>query len=105
MNLRHAAALALVGWYLMTPPLNSGGIPDYDAPITSWNNEKSFDSARDCEEGKVTVLESKIEARKRLEQIQIHPDKQIADQYFRWTRSVFAASKCIATDDPRLKEK
>jgi hypothetical protein len=22
MNLRHAAALALVGWYLMMPPIN-----------------------------------------------------------------------------------
>jgi hypothetical protein len=105
MKSRHAAALALVGWYLMTPPLNLAGVPDSGAPISSWHNERSFDSARDCEEGKDTVLESRLEGAKRLEEIQIQKDPEGFAKYIRWTRSEFAASKCIATDDPRLKEK
>jgi hypothetical protein len=44
MNLRHAAALALVGWYLMAPPLIKGAHNTYtvyrSAPCFSgsmWN--------------------------------------------------------------------
>jgi hypothetical protein len=103
MNLRHAAALALVGWYLMAPPLNLGGIADDKAPLTSWHNEMSFDSARDCEEGKSTVLENRIDGLRKLEKIQIPYVPHAMDQSIRWTRSEFALSKCIGTDDPRLK--
>jgi len=36
MNIRHAAALALVGWYLLMPPW---GTTDWNtsAPLTEWN--------------------------------------------------------------------
>jgi hypothetical protein len=39
MKLRHAAALALVGWYLMAPPMSSWpGTPwiDPNAPLSKW---------------------------------------------------------------------
>jgi hypothetical protein len=103
MTFHHAAALALVGWYLMTPPLDAGGLPDDHAPISSWHNEQSFDSAQDCEQGKVTVLENRIEGLKQLEKMQTRPAPQLFEQNLRWTRGVFAASKCVGTDDPRLK--
>jgi hypothetical protein len=48
MNLRHAAALALVGWYLMVPP-STGGKLDTKAPLPQWINEGAFDRADDCE--------------------------------------------------------
>ena len=48
MKLRHAVALALVGWYLMAPPMRKGA-PNYHAPLGSWNMSKAYDSARDCE--------------------------------------------------------
>jgi hypothetical protein len=103
MNRRHAAALALVGWYLMTPPLDTGNLPDDHAPISSWRNEQSFDSAQDCEQGKITVFENRIEGLKKLEKMQTRPAPELFEQVLRWTREVFAASKCIGTDDPRLK--
>jgi hypothetical protein len=41
MNLRHAAALALVGWYLMTPPVNGNWDTDVsvkiEAPRSEWD--------------------------------------------------------------------
>ena len=43
MKLRHAAALALVGWYLMAP-LQTG------APISKWASVRSFDSPAGCED-------------------------------------------------------
>jgi hypothetical protein len=52
----HAAALALVGWYLITPLFNSQGKASkplslliFDAPYAHWSIEKGFDSAKDCE--------------------------------------------------------
>ena len=89
----------------MYPPLNLGGLADDTAPLTSWHNEMSFDSARDCEEGKATVLDNRIEGFRKLEKIQIPYVPRAMDQEIRWTRSEFALSKCIGTDDPRLKEK
>jgi len=35
MKPRHAAALALVGWYLMMPPMGNGKVY-VTAPLTKW---------------------------------------------------------------------
>jgi hypothetical protein len=52
MNLRHATALALVGWYLIVPPIarlpNSCPVPDMGAPISKWTVREGFDEAKDC---------------------------------------------------------
>jgi hypothetical protein len=39
MNSRHAAAFALMGWYLMVPQRDARGdrvVPDPDAPLSKW---------------------------------------------------------------------
>ena len=59
MTLRHAAALALVGWYLMVPPATApngtkGAKLMTDAPLSRWFMHGSFDSAKQCEEAGVT---------------------------------------------------
>ena len=86
MNLRHAAALALVGWYLMVP-LSQGD------PIPKWDHYGSFDSASEC----TTARENAIRA-------------GVADATMMGTSQVevkhaLLLSECIASDDPRLKEK
>jgi hypothetical protein len=43
MTLRKAAALALVGWYLMMPPWGK-----LNAPLSEWVVYQSFDSAENC---------------------------------------------------------
>jgi hypothetical protein len=53
MNPRHAAALALVGWYLMVPPgamMKGGKVWTFssDAPIRQWKVREPFDTAADC---------------------------------------------------------
>ena len=49
MKPRHAAALALIGWYLIVPPLvNAPYKIDTEAPLTSWKVYRTFDTADEC---------------------------------------------------------
>jgi hypothetical protein len=89
MKPRQAAALALVGWYLMVPPVGSfkaivtssgdvtiqWTIRDHASspPLTTWSISKSFDTAAECEAQRMNHIQS--------------------------------VAICVATDDPRLKEK
>jgi hypothetical protein len=52
---RHAAALVLVGWYLMVPPpVPHSSVPvDLDAPLSKWRFFSTHDSAAQCEQGLV----------------------------------------------------
>jgi hypothetical protein len=83
MNLRHAAALALVGWYLLGPPLLRGQDGKLhvqkNAPLSYWEIMKFADTPQTCE-----LLRG------------LHAGPVPSDQQ--------AASICIASDDPRLKE-
>ena len=97
MKARHAAALALVGWYLMTPPqsLDMSGVTRENAkteipkrvkayawlfaasPLSIWKTKNFFDTAEECKHQKNLDVEADS------------PD--------------YIFEKCIATDDPRLK--
>jgi hypothetical protein len=57
MKLRHAAALALVGWYLMLPPISRDGVVHAEARLTNWLNIGAYDSANDCEAARLRVLD------------------------------------------------
>ena|SRR5208337_381242 len=101
MNIRHAAALALVGWYLMAPPFhhkNTGVIDsvESEAPLSTWTLIDSFDTAAECRSG-----HEKNIAAERLSGQSSHLSPEIE------AVRVLAAfhAQCIATDDPRLKEK
>ena len=58
MKVRHAAALALVGWFLMVPPQVCpknvfNQVPcgrDLNAPLNKWLSRGYFDSADDCDD-------------------------------------------------------
>ncbi len=50
MNPRHAAAIALVGWYLIVPPYSKNlKAPDTKKPFFEWAYAGEFDSAEQCE--------------------------------------------------------
>jgi hypothetical protein len=92
MKLRHAAALALVGWYLMFAPTGSDDFPNIKAPLSTWQQRHSYDKASECEDDKVKSIDSLVSdfAKK-------HPD-EVAQWPPGWSDPL-----CIATDDPRLK--
>jgi hypothetical protein len=80
------ATLALVGWYLMTPP-PIGEAPrrvDANAPISKWLVVGSFDTAEQCETSRLDLQND-------------YPNDPTAVALAK------QSLKCIATDDPRLK--
>jgi hypothetical protein len=91
MKPRHAAALALVGWYLMLPPWRVIGgevrssVPDPDASLSKWINVRNFDTAASCDHALMQFLDAAGDG------------EPLSDR----NRARFA--RCIATDDPRLK--
>jgi hypothetical protein len=97
VNLRHAAALALVGWYLMTPPrVGDHFFPD--APLSRWRSldRIEYPSKNACEAVR----------QKDVAMFPGDPEKLPAERYTARTmmRGVRALA-CVATDDPPLKEK
>jgi hypothetical protein len=96
MNLRHAAALALVGWYLMLPPVTSGHRVNAEAPLGQWERSSgTYDVLGECH-GAIAKLRQ-VHTPLRMVDDKIHTPEVLARQ--------FASAKCIASDDPRLKEK
>jgi hypothetical protein len=135
MNLRHAAALALVGWYLIVPtraaacgwyllkpPVRQGvtdetivrdnpGLKsatqqelheiapeymgDWDAPLGNWEHEGSFDTAAGCEAAQTLLIKwGKAQ----------EPEfrRKYPNGYPSLGTTLMRASRCIASDDPRL---
>jgi hypothetical protein len=102
MKLCHAAALALVGWYLMMPPLiweekEIGAHPlafhiDFDAPISKWDTLGSFDSAEQCQDEGAKRVADLLDPKKHL--LPTRPDDPLLKRA--------QAQLCIASDDVRL---
>jgi|SRR6266851_6533643 len=105
MNFRHATALALVGWYLIVPPPIPNKIVDFFTGTyiptgfathaslsTWWRVDHAFESVAACDQARtVHINEMKILSK-------THPSQthdKMAEQML--------ASKCVATDDPRLR--
>ena len=87
MKLRHAAALALVGWYLMTPPFVNNRA-DLNTPLSRWTILGSFDSAEKCEEDRRPLQGAGSAWHE--------PDPNHAAK-------ALTAILCVSSDDPRLK--
>jgi hypothetical protein len=96
MNPHRAAALALVGWYLMLPPCKSPctgeEFPATDAPFSRWTLLHSYDTAEQCEQGKYEQEKQALDHSPSTPTAASIAANRIAD-----------AAACIATDDPRLK--
>jgi hypothetical protein len=91
MTLRPAAAVALVGWYLMVPPVVSGGgtiYADRSVPLSKWKIHSAYDSAQHCEMAKA-------------QEIKAAKQKQGEAESYALESSYY--SECIEADDPRLQ--
>jgi len=97
VNLRHAAALALVGWYLMVPPVQSDGTFRFKREgrrveyVGTWSVVSKFQTYGECREAQRDLQERGYRT-----SLNLPRDKESM-------RDVNA--ECVATDDPRLKEK
>jgi hypothetical protein len=94
MKPRHSAALAFVGWYFLSPPVYAPGGRIYDtAPLSAWSLIKSLDTAAECE------------AFKARGSADVNTTPYVPDSRRQITAERLEKSICIASDDPRLKEK
>ena len=82
---RHAAALALVGWYLMVPAPKTE-----TSPIGSWSHFGSYDTAKDCEAAKEEMHTAGERRAFRLKGYTPEEEK----------RAYTPADECITSDDP-----
>lgn len=104
---RHAAAIALVGCYLMVPPARlQHATRPFDlvrpnAPLSEWTIWKTFDSAKDCEHQKAEEYREGSNALKRLQ----FPRNDAQNNFYAEMKVAKMFAECIATDDPRLKGK
>lgn len=105
MKPHYAAALALVGWYLILPPMNPTSAnlrrsmdgawwTDIRAKLKDWQIVESFDEAADCEIARYKTIEDSGKHRRRL-----------GSGYQRAFRIAESQAQCIASDDPQLKAK
>jgi hypothetical protein len=96
MKLRHAAALALVGWYLMVPPPKVAGrlLVDLDAPLSKWTVYNPYETAAECAQGHVDF------GKKIKENLTKEPTQDNKMQY-----QQIISAQCIASNDPRLNSK
>ena len=89
MRSRHAAALALVGWYLMVPPAGRDyPMGNVAAPLSQWLKRPT--TYRDKDE-----CEHVLDRHRRLTNSK---NKQIAVNFYK-------QAQCISADDPRLRPK
>ena len=86
-------AFAGQGWYLLSPP-KIPRVMEFDekAPLERWEQHRAFDSAEDCER-KLDGWRARAMDRFKL-------DGSIENKYLIGS-AIF--SRCIASDDPRLK--
>jgi hypothetical protein len=100
VKLHHAAALALVGWYLMVPPLGTDGMPDSKAPLSRWTIavSGSYDTARACKERISDDLGA-------LSNYALKHPEQSDDPHIKNVEQTRFSEQCIASDDPRLRDR
>lgn len=102
MKLRQTTALALVGWYLMMPPMSNDPYYPKRAPLSHWGTFESFDTATDCRDFQADTLKRTKDIDYSALRKRALNTKELTNNLMRYA-AMFG--KCIASDDPRLKEK
>ena len=90
----HATAFALVGWYLMVPPVSHGEL-DNTAPLGVWRIAHAFDTAKGCEDYRFQIQERSHKDVPSGGQLATNDNQRFAEA------AVF--SQCVSADDRRLK--
>jgi hypothetical protein len=91
MNIRHVAAVATVGWYLILPPISDGTV-EVTAPLSRWEIQFSFETATDCQGSlSQTVNQALVDLQKPM----AHDKENLVLQS--------SSGTGIASTDPRLK--
>ena len=99
MKLCEATALTLVGWCLMKPPTYWSKTNPRTAPLRQWTVFGRYNSAQECSDERTKMI--------RVQSIALLADlaEGVSDANRPSLTLDFKHAQCIASDDPRLKEK
>ena len=93
--MRCLTILLAMGWFLMTPPVTDKDQANVYAPISEWTHQKSFDTAKECENYKSEAMEVWRE------------DKQTKDNETRRAAKrafvAVGAGRCLPSDSIKVK--
>lgn len=92
------------GWYLITPPGMKG--ENKDQPLSKWDQMAAFEKVKDCETAKINGYDKSFQDLQEAlipEHVPITPEQDKSISLKRNTFMAFATSRCISSDDPRLK--
>jgi hypothetical protein len=110
ISLRHAAALASIGWYLMVPQVARRNplLLETNKPLSQWETSQSFDTAEECREAR-HKMEAYLDAAgtQRLKEAgsqKAYVNDPVSQMLWAEDGKI-KTSECIATDDPRLNPK
>jgi hypothetical protein len=99
MKLQHAGALVLMGWYLISPPVNlvprRGYIVNHAAHLGYWKIRGSYESSADCDDAKGAMLMLAADNPAKM-------PEDFSDLSPEVMGEVTGSLVCVAADDPRL---
>ena len=109
MKLRLLAAVAPVGWCLISPigePAKPGVLPP-NTPLSQWRNLGTFDSADQCQKALASLRASfEQDTQKEITVWRSQRDNSHQDRalHAAAAQAVAESSLCVASNDPRLKK-
>jgi hypothetical protein len=83
-----AAALALIGCYLLLPPWVARDKFDAHAPLSKWKKSGKFETEDACTLTRSALIDWYVD----------HPEAKDAS----WFRRYYSASRCLLAHDPGL---
>jgi hypothetical protein len=94
VSFRHAAALALAGWYLLMPPFTSEGTSPVDraAPYSNWLQIASYATAAECRKAKQDASDAAKDEEACSSTVKL--------EAYLCLRKM--AAVCVSSDDPSL---
>ena len=99
------AALALVGWYLLTPPIvhdQSGVvIVDTSAPLPKWSVVSSYDTKKECSVARAALPSVVLNRDLEDEELRLMPYDQ-RQQAIHIAKTMTGKAVCVDEGDPRL---
>ncbi len=99
MKISHAAALVLVGFYLITPPVTESGLGisiDPHLSLSIWDIQGTFDTKEECEKQRAQLKEDNPAPTGPWHRADADRNSQA---------EALRNGQCVSTGDPRLKKK
>ncbi len=91
MKFRHATALALVGWYLIVPPLQKP-----KSPLSHWKTLEVFDTEALCQVKRKAMVEEAESDETGDSSVIVFETRHGKEEF------IARAGSCVASGDPRL---